>query len=54
MATASYSYDQFVQRTDRATLHFPVDGGYQALYRRDADAQAPAGGLSASVKDLAA
>lgn len=66
MTTASYSYDAFLRQPNRATLHFPVDGagnpryqvpveaGFKPLYQRDPDAQAPAGGVSASVKDLAA
>ena len=54
MTTASYSYDQFLTRPNRTALHFPADGTFKPLYQRDADAQAPAGGLSASVKDMAA
>ena len=58
MTTASYSYDDFLTRPNRTALHFPVgdvgDGKFAPLYTRDADAQAPAGGLSASVKDMAA
>ena len=54
MATASYSYADFLSRPNRTALHFPVDGTFKPLDTRDADAQAPAGGLSASVLDLAA
>jgi CubicO group peptidase (beta-lactamase class C family) len=53
MTTASYSYQNFLQQPNRATIHFKADGTYQPLYQRDADAQAPAGGVSASVKDMA-
>jgi hypothetical protein len=54
MTTASYSYEQFLTRPNRTALHFPVDGRFDPLYQRDADAQAPAGGLSASVNDMGA
>ena len=54
MTTASYSYQNFLQQPNRATIiHVEVDGAYKPLYQRDADPQAPAGGASGSVKDLA-
>ncbi|MCF1707263.1 serine hydrolase [Tabrizicola sp. J26] len=53
MATASYRYDDFAARTDRAALHVQIDGAWTAKVTRDADPQAPAGGASASVVDLA-
>jgi CubicO group peptidase (beta-lactamase class C family) len=53
MTTASYSHQSFLQQPNRSAIHFEVDGAYKPLYQRDADPQAPAGGVSASVKDLA-
>ena len=53
MTTASYSYQNFLQQPNRATIHVEVDRAYKPLYQRDADPQAPAGGASGSVKDLA-
>ncbi len=44
MTTASYSYQNFLQQPNRATIHVEVDGAYKPLYQRDADPQAPAGG----------
>ena len=40
-------------RTNRAIGHIHVDGGYEPLYTRDPDPQAPAGGVSSSVNDMA-
>jgi CubicO group peptidase (beta-lactamase class C family) len=61
MKSASYRYKDFVAARDRALLHVPDEGKlamknkgkWVARYTRDADAQAPAGGASASVRDLA-
>lgn len=53
MTTAAASYDEFLSRTDRASLHARVDGAWELGPARDADAQAPAGGISASVDDMA-
>lgn len=52
MSSSSYSHAQFETHSNKAMLHYPVQGGYQPLYQRDADAQAPAGGLSSTVGDL--
>jgi CubicO group peptidase (beta-lactamase class C family) len=54
MKTASYRHDDFVARPNRAALHVPVDGKWVAKLTRNADVQAPAGGASASARDLAA
>ena len=39
-------------RPDRAVGHIHVDGRYEPLYVRDADPEAPAGGVSSSVNDM--
>ncbi len=52
MTTASYRYADFAQRPDRALGHIHIDGSYQPRYIRDADAEGPAGGASASVQDM--
>lgn len=53
MTTASASYDEFLSRPDRTSLHARVDGQWELGPARNADAQAPAGGISASVDDMA-
>ena len=52
MSSSSYSHAQFETRSNKATLHVPVDGAYKPLYQRDADAQAPSGGVSSAVGNL--
>lgn len=54
MNHSSFRYADYLAQSNRATLHAYVNGIYLPLYQRDADAQAPAGGASASVSDLAA
>ena len=54
MTSSSYSHAEFLTHSNRASLNVPVDGVYQSLYQRDADAQAPAGGISSTVGDLSA
>lgn len=54
MTSTSSRYANFTTRGDRASLHALVDGTFRPLYRRDADAQSPAGGVSSDVVDLAA
>lgn len=39
---------------NRARLHFTIDGVSRPLFIRDADAEAPGGGVNGSVRDLAA
>jgi len=53
MYQSSFRYADYLSRTNRAVAHAYVDGVYQPLYERDADAQSPAGGASTSVSDLA-
>jgi CubicO group peptidase (beta-lactamase class C family) len=53
MASTSSRYRDFVTRANRAALHVPRDGQWASFTRRNADAQAPAGGASSNVHDLA-
>lgn len=53
MTTASSRYADFAHREDRAYGHVRTDHGYAPLHERRPDAQSPAGGVSASVTDLA-
>lgn len=52
MASTSSRYADFVNRQNRATLHAWYEGRWQALTKRIPDPQAPAGGVSSSVRDL--
>ena len=55
---ADYAYTNFgftagaVAAANRASLHVSEGGRWVPYYQRDADAQAPAGGVSSSVRDL--
>jgi len=53
MASTSSRFADFMQRGNRATPHVMRNGSYQPLYQRQPDAQSPAGGVSASVNDVA-
>src|SRR3546814_18691230 len=53
MTSTSYRYDDFLERKDRAVLHGYKKGRFLPLGQRDADQQAPAGGVSSNVIDLA-
>jgi CubicO group peptidase (beta-lactamase class C family) len=53
MDSTSSRYDDFVTRPNHAPGHVLVDGKWVAKYRRNPDAQSPAGGVSASVNDFA-
>lgn len=53
MTSSSFRYADFTARDERAILHALVDGEFRPEYQRNADAQAPAGGLSSTVVDLA-
>jgi Beta-lactamase/Domain of unknown function (DUF3471) len=54
MTETSYRHEDYVAAADKAVLHVPAgDGTWVARYTRDADAEAPAGGASSSVRDLA-
>lgn len=52
MASTSYRFADYQARQDRAVGHIHVDGRYEPLYVRDADPEAPAGGVSSSVNDM--
>ncbi|GAA1694403.1 serine hydrolase [Microbacterium sediminicola] len=54
MTSTSSRYADFVAQTDRATIHALTQDGYQPLYERNPDAEAPAGSVSSNVIDLAA
>ncbi len=53
MTHTSSDFAGFAANPNHAAGHVPVDGGYQATYVRDPDGQSPAGGVSASVTDVA-
>jgi len=53
MTTTSYRHTDYLARPDRAHIHARLpDGSWAALYDRDPDAEAPAGGASASLNDM--
>jgi len=53
MTTASYRHADYLADDDRAHIHTRLpDGSWAALYDRDPDAEAPAGGASASLDDM--
>jgi CubicO group peptidase (beta-lactamase class C family) len=52
MTSTSSRFADYETRSNRAVGHIEVDGAYQPRYTRDADAQSPAGGVSASVNDM--
>jgi CubicO group peptidase (beta-lactamase class C family) len=53
MTATSSRYADFLEHDNRTALHALVDGEFQALYERMPDEQAPAGGVSSNVVDLA-
>jgi CubicO group peptidase (beta-lactamase class C family) len=53
MTSTSSRHSDFKSRQNRAELHVRVDGRWTADLVRDPDPQAPAGGASSSVRDLA-
>lgn len=53
MTSTSYRFDDFTTRSNRAIGHIHVDGKYEPLYTRDPQPEAPAGGASSSVNDMA-
>lgn len=53
MTSTSSRYADFVARPDRALGHVLVDGKWVPKFKRDPDTEAPAGGVSTSVTDLA-
>jgi CubicO group peptidase (beta-lactamase class C family) len=52
MASTSYRFTDYEARPDRAVGHIHVDGRYEPRYVRDADPEAPAGGVSSSINDM--
>lgn len=53
MTSTSYRYQDFMARGNRAVLHGYQNGVIVPLGQRNADEQAPAGGVSSTVGDLA-
>ncbi|WP_249523056.1 serine hydrolase [Modestobacter marinus] len=54
MTDTSYRHADYEAEPNRALIHVPTgDGTWAARYTRDADAEAPAGGASSSVRDMA-
>jgi CubicO group peptidase (beta-lactamase class C family) len=54
MADTSYRHADYQKAPNRALIHVPAGNRtWTAKYSRDADAEAPAGGASSSVRDLA-
>ncbi|WP_369045437.1 serine hydrolase [Sinomonas sp. P10A9] len=53
MNSTSYRHRDYLNAADKALIHVRDGQGWVAKYARDADAEAPAGGASSSVRDLA-
>lgn len=53
MTSTSYRYDDFMARDNRAVLHGYQNGAFLPLGQDNADQQAPAGGVSSNVVDMA-
>jgi CubicO group peptidase (beta-lactamase class C family) len=53
MNSTSSRYRDFMNQSNRAALHVRVDGEWASFTRRNADAQAPAGGASSTARDMA-
>jgi CubicO group peptidase (beta-lactamase class C family) len=53
MTATSSRHSDFVGRANRALGHVLVDGKWAQKFQRDPDTEAPAGGVSSSVNDLA-
>jgi CubicO group peptidase (beta-lactamase class C family) len=53
MSSTSSRYADFVARKNKALGHVLVDGKWVQKFKRDPDAQSPAGGVSSSVNDVA-
>lgn len=52
MTSTSDRYSDYRSAANHAALHVQVGGKWKAKYTRDPDAQAPAGGVSSSVRDM--
>ncbi|MGV0745241.1 serine hydrolase [Mycolicibacterium sp. XJ870] len=53
MDSASSRFADYESRPNRAVGHIRIDDGYEPQYVRNPDPQAPAGGVSSSVNDVA-
>jgi CubicO group peptidase (beta-lactamase class C family) len=53
MSATSSRYADYEARENRAVLHARTASGFEPKYKRRPDAQAPAGGVSSNVRDLA-
>jgi CubicO group peptidase (beta-lactamase class C family) len=53
MSNSSFRHADFERRSNRAAMHVRVDGKWLQKYDRDADPEAPAGGASSNVLDMA-
>jgi CubicO group peptidase (beta-lactamase class C family) len=53
MTSTSSRYADFMERRNKALGHVLVDGKWVQKFKRDPDAQSPAGGVSSSVNDVA-
>jgi CubicO group peptidase (beta-lactamase class C family) len=52
MKSTSARHADFAKTANRARLHVPVEGKWVAKYDRQPDAQAPAGGVSSTARDM--
>jgi CubicO group peptidase (beta-lactamase class C family) len=53
MNSTSSRYADFIAHPNHAPLHVLIDGKWIQKYKRDPDAQSPAGGVSSSINDMA-
>ncbi len=53
MHSTSSRYSDYENNPDKAALHYLQDGIYRNWFVREADSEAPAGGVSSNVRDLA-
>jgi CubicO group peptidase (beta-lactamase class C family) len=53
MASTSMRHEDYLNQANRAELHVKIDGQWKPAFKRNPDAQAPAGGGSSNVVDLA-
>jgi len=53
MTSTSYRYSDYENNPDKAALHVFWNGEYRNWFVREADSEAPAGGASSNVRDLA-
>lgn len=53
MTSTSSRYRDYLRASNRAVLHVPTTNGWAARYRRNPEAQSPAGGVSSTAADMA-